>query len=149
MQHDHVLKKLNFDLLIRPPGSERGKGLQVKYLLRCCCIPDSLKFDMQHDQAPAFMIPFNLICNITMFWKSWIFTFTPPRVRGVGVCGQDICYDVAAFVIPFNLICNMTMFWKSWILTFWPQPLGQWSGVSGCSLQGKYLLPCCCICNSL
>ena len=29
---------------------------------------------------------------------------------GRGVCGQNICYHVAAFVILFNLICNMTMF---------------------------------------
>ena len=33
--------------------------------------------------------------------------------RGGGVCGQNICYQVAAFLIPFNLICNMTMFCKS------------------------------------
>ena len=32
---------------------------------------------------------------------------TPPVV---GVCGQNICYHIAAFEIPFNLICNMTMF---------------------------------------
>ena len=49
MQHDHVLKKLNFVLLTPTPGSG-------------------------------------------------------------GVCGQYICYHVAAFVILFNLICNMTMF---------------------------------------
>ena len=29
---------------------------------------------------------------------------------GVGVCGQNICYHIAAFVILFNLICNMTVF---------------------------------------
>ena len=44
MQHDHVLKKLNFDLLTLPSQSvARG------YLLPCCCIRDSLKLDMQHD----------------------------------------------------------------------------------------------------
>ena len=26
---------------------------------------------------------------------------------GVGVCGKNICYHVAAFVIPLNLICNI------------------------------------------
>ena len=47
MQHDHVLKKVNFDLLTPSPGSEGGgRGLQVKYLLLCCCICVSLKFDM-------------------------------------------------------------------------------------------------------
>ena len=25
----------------------------------------------------AFMFPFNVICNMIMFWKSWIFTFWP------------------------------------------------------------------------
>ena len=53
-------------------------------------------------------------------------------VRGwVGVCGQNICYHVAASVILFNLIGNKTMFWKSWILTFWPQPQGQGWGWEG------------------
>ena len=46
MQHDHDLKKLNFDLLTPYPGSGMGvvcggKGLRVKYLLPCCCIRDS------------------------------------------------------------------------------------------------------------
>ena len=55
---------------------------------------------------------FNLICNMTMIWKSWILTFWPyPQGRGVGG--------------PFNLICNMTMIWKSWISTFWPHPQGR------------------------
>ena len=40
MQHDHVLKKLNFDLLTNPQG-RRGEGLQAKYILLCCCIRDS------------------------------------------------------------------------------------------------------------
>ena len=49
MQHEHVLKKLNFDLLTPPLGSGIGGGL----------------------------------------------------------CGQNICYHVAAFVILFNLIFNI------------------------------------------
>ena len=52
------------------------------------------------------------------------------RVRGV--CGQNICYHVAA-------LCNMIMFWKCLILTFRPQQQGR-----GC-LRAKYLLPCYCI----
>ena len=44
----------------------------------------------------------------------------------------------------FNLICNLTMFLKSLILTFWPQGMG----VSG-ALPAKYLLPWCCIHDSL
>ena len=45
MQHDHVLKKLNFDLFdpILRVGGEGGRGgLRTKYLLPCCCIRDSL-----------------------------------------------------------------------------------------------------------
>ena len=33
-------------------------------------------------QDAAFMIVFNLICNMTMFWKSWI--LTNPQGRGWG-----------------------------------------------------------------
>ena len=48
MQHDHVLKKLHFDLLTPPP---RVWGLQGKYLLHCCCIHDSLNFDLHRDHV--------------------------------------------------------------------------------------------------
>ena len=53
MQHDHVLKKLNNDLLTPSPGSggREGGGLQAKYLLPSCYILDSLIFDMQHDHV--------------------------------------------------------------------------------------------------
>ena len=47
--------------------------------------------------------------------KSWILTFWPhPQGRGGGggVCGQNICYNVAACGNPFNLVCNMTIFGK-------------------------------------
>ena len=93
MQHDHVLIKLNFDLCISPPrvGVVAG-GMRVKHLLPCCCLNDS-HFDMQHDHVlkkwiltpplrvgvrggiywqnvryhdDAFVIPLNLICNMTM-----------------------------------------------------------------------------------
>ena len=40
MQHDHVLKKPNFDLLIPSPGSDGFCGLRAKYLLPCCCNRD-------------------------------------------------------------------------------------------------------------
>ena len=44
MQHDHILKNLKFDLLTLFPGGRGvGGGLrEKKYLLPCCCIPDSL-----------------------------------------------------------------------------------------------------------
>ena len=99
----------------------------------------------------AFVIAFNFICNMTMFWKSLILPLTPPPKSSQGsdtglrskvrfdmfliyctsVC---ICYHVAAFAIPFDM--QLIMFWKRLILTFWP-PGG---------LRGKYLLPCRCIC---
>ena len=65
---------------------------------------------------------FNLICNRTMFWKSWILTYWPQGLDG-GVCRQNICYHFAALVIYLNLICNMFMFWKSCILTLRPPVL--------------------------
>ena len=48
-QHDHVLKKWNFDLLTPSPGS--GGGLPAKYFYH----------------VAALVILFNLICNMTMF----------------------------------------------------------------------------------
>ena len=51
MQHDHVLKKSNFDLLTPTPGS-RGW------------------MDCRHNicnHAAELVIPFNLICNMTLF----------------------------------------------------------------------------------
>ena len=51
MQHDHVLKLLNFDLLTSFPRVDGGGGMQSKYLVLCCCNCDSLKFDMQHDRV--------------------------------------------------------------------------------------------------
>ena len=46
-------RNLNFDLLDPPQVSGLGGGwdLWVKYFLPCCCICDSLKFDMQHEHA--------------------------------------------------------------------------------------------------
>ena len=78
----------------------------------------------------AFMIPFNLLCNRTMFRKRLNLIFWPHTLGswveggGGGVCVQNICH-VAEFMIPFNLICNMTMFWKvdflptDWVNAMW------------------------------
>ena len=98
-----VLKKLNFDLLTPSPRSERG--LQTINLLPCCCIwwfplisyatwPCSEKVEFwpinpiprvrEGSASKIFatmllhlVIPFNLICNMTAFWKSWILTYWP------------------------------------------------------------------------
>ena len=50
MQHDHVLKKMNFDLLTPTPGSGSWVGVLEKNI----CY-----------HASAFVIPFNLMCNMT------------------------------------------------------------------------------------
>ena len=46
--------------------------------------------------AAAFMIPFDLICNMTMFWFCWSLTFWPnPNVRGWGLQAKYLlpyCY---------------------------------------------------------
>ena len=126
-----------------------------------------------------FVIPFNLICTMTMFWKSWFLTYWPHSLRSWGLgLRANICYHVAAFLIPFDLISNMTIFWK-WNFDFFTQPrvrglgvcstilwlLGIWYATWQCSekvdfwpidpilrvegMQLKHLLPCCCIRYSL
>ena len=60
MQHDHVLKKLDFDLIPSVGGGwgvgRVAGGLHTKYLVPCCCICNSLLFDMQHDHAFKYFI---------------------------------------------------------------------------------------------
>ena len=51
MQYDHVLKKLNFDLLTPRVGGGGSEGIIFATML--------------HVAAPV--IPLNLICNMTMF----------------------------------------------------------------------------------
>ena len=124
MQHDHVLKNLEILTFWPHPQGQAGVGggLRAKYMILRFRIRDSINF----------------VCNLTMFWKSWTLTFWP-QGQGMGVrglCGQNICYHVAAFMFPFNVICNMIMFRKSWILTFWPHPLSRPRG-SGTGLRSK------------
>ena len=54
MTHDHVLKKLIFDLLTQSLGSEGG-GVPSAGNIRMCY------------HVAACVIPFNLICNVTIF----------------------------------------------------------------------------------
>ena len=62
-----------------------------------------------------FVIPFNVICNMTMFWKNNILPTDPiPRVRSAA---KIYATRLLHFLIPFNLICNMTLFWK---VELWP-----------------------------
>ena len=59
-----------------------------------------------------FMIPFNLISNMTVFQKSYDFDLLPAstRSRGGRPAIKKIYYRVAVIVISFYLVCNMTMF---------------------------------------
>ena len=62
---------------------------------------------------------------MTTFSKRYSLTFWP-HILGQGcVCGQNICYHVAASIVSFNLICNTTTFRKIYSLTIWPHSLGQ------------------------
>ena len=158
MQHDHVLKNLNFDLLIPHTRVLQVGGLRAKYLLPCCCIHVSLQFDMQHDHVLAFDILTgppalgeggDLRANYLLpcCCNSWFHSISPidpiPRVLGERFCEQNICCHVAAFVILFNLICTMTISWKSWTLTYWPHSQGR-----GC-LRQNICYRVFCICDSL
>ena len=52
MQHDHVQKTLNYDLLIPSPRVVGGRGVcgqDIGYSVSL--YRDSLQFDMQHDHA--------------------------------------------------------------------------------------------------
>ena len=117
MQHDHILKELNFDTT--PPGSEEGTASKI--FAPTCCICDSILFDMQYVSEKKWIWPFAtmLIYNMTMFWKIW-HLISPPGSGGV--CVQTICYHFAAWIIPLHLTCNMTIFWKSLIMSFWSNP---------------------------
>ena len=104
MQHDHVLKKLYYGILTPPPGSSGGMPAKYLLTCCCTCeliefdmqhdyVLVKLNFDLltppsrvggggggfcrqnicYHDAA--FVISFHLICNMTLFLKSWIQAF--------------------------------------------------------------------------
>ena len=87
MQHDHVLKKLNFDLL-------RGEG--------------GCKQNICYHVA-AFAIPFNFMQHDHVLQKVKFDLLTLGLGEGGG-CGLNTCCHVTALVIAFNSICNKTMF---------------------------------------
>ena len=60
MQHGHVLKKLNLDLLNPPPRVGGGGGIQENDWLPCCFMCHSLSFDMQHDHILKKRFNFDL-----------------------------------------------------------------------------------------
>ena len=76
------------------------------------------------DRIFAFMVlcaQFPLISYATWLLsdKKKFDLLTPPQGRGC-ICGQNICYHVAACICGFNLICNMTIFRKRFILDLAP-----------------------------
>ena len=84
---------------------------------------------VRNDSTLAFMVfcaQFPLIWYATWLLsvKDIVWPLTPPLGQGC-VCGQNICYHVAASVVSFYLICNMTTVRKIYSLTFWPRPLGR------------------------
>ena len=102
------------------------------------------------------MIAFNFICNITMFWKSWILTLWPLGSGGgggggggsAGIIFATMLHD-AAPVIPFNLICNNTMFWKSLILPLTPPPKSTQGSDTGLRSKVRFdmfLIYCTSVC---
>ena len=83
-----------------------------------------------NDSIFAFMVlcdQFPLIWYATWLLseKDIVWPFDPTPLGWGCVCGQNICYHVAASVVSFNLICNMTTFRKRYSLTFRPHPLGR------------------------
>ena len=92
MQHNVVLKKLNFDLLT---PRVRGGGVcsqNISYHIATFC--DSNKFDMQDDHV----------------LKKLNFDLLTSRVRGRRSASKIFATMLLHFVSPFNLICNITMF---------------------------------------
>ena len=145
MQYDHVLTKLNFNLL-----TPRVRGETVGIIFAT----------MLHVAAPV--IRFYLICNNTMFCKSFILPLTPPPKSTKGsdtglrskvrfdmfliyctsVC---ICYHVAAFAIPFDMQHdNVLKKFNFNLLT--PRALGVCGG-STCYHVAAFVIPFKLICN--
>ena len=44
-----------------------------------------------------FVIPLNLICNMTVYWKKFNFDRLTLRSGGKEFWGQNICYHIAIF----------------------------------------------------
>ena len=82
MHHDTILKKLNFDFLLR------GGGLQAKYLLPCCYI-----CDMQHDRA-LIKLNFDLL--------------TPPPKSNQGVRRRPSIENHVWYVSYLLYLCKYT-----------------------------------------
>ena len=87
--------------------------------------------------AAAIVIPLNVTCNATMTLKMWI--LTPGSARGsIGKIFAALFLQSSFCLIWYaKWPC---MFWKNWILI--PRVGRGWQ-------RAKYLLPWCCVHNSL
>ena len=103
MEHDHVLKKLNYDYLTPTPGSVVGGGGSADKIFANMFL---------HSRFPL------------IWYATWQCSVLIPRFQGGGRSwgGGIFATMLLNYVIPFNLIWNMTMIWKSWISTYWPHP---------------------------
>ena len=109
---------VEFDLLT-PPQGRWGGGLQVKYLRGGGGV---CRLNIW-EQVAAWVIPFNLIYNMTIFWRRWILTFWPhPQCRGVGGSAGKI-FATMLLHVSFSLVwyatwpysvCHNSKF-KSWL----------------------------------
>ena len=86
MQLDRVLKKMIFNLLPSSQGQGVGLGWWVGAAGKIFAA-----------MLLHFVIPFNLICNMTKKFNFDLLTPSPGPVGFRVVCGQNVCYHVAAF----------------------------------------------------
>ena len=91
MQNDHVLKKLNYDLLTQSPwgrGGDRGSGVCGKICHHVAAFCGSIYFNMQHDHVLK-KLNFDPLTPI-------------PRVlgEGEGSLGKIFATMLLHFVIP-------------------------------------------------
>ena len=102
MQHDYFKKK---DIVWPFDPTPRVEGVSVGKIFATMLLPPS---------------------SALIWYATWLlsekYIFWPHPLGQRCVCGQNICYYVAASVVSFNLICYMTIFWKSLILASAPPP---------------------------
>ena len=72
MQHVHVVKKLNFELLTQPPKfANHVAAYLFPYNLICSFWVGEGGVEVNNQNicyhVAAYLIPFNLVCNMTMF----------------------------------------------------------------------------------
>ena len=112
MQHDLVLHKLNFDHLAITLVS--GDVVWVGVCGQNICY-----------HAAAFMIPFNLICNMTVYWKRGILTYWPHPL-GPSRGWDSGLRSKSTFYMFYIIYCTSVCIWKYWQLTQLLRNLNIW-----------------------